>query len=134
MVQGVLGIAVIQTLFLSIGMFVLGVPAAGIFAILVLILAIVQLPTLVVMLPITLYVFSANELLPAILFAVWTLLWSISDNLLKPIFLGKGVDVPMLVILMGAIGGLMLGGLMGLFVGAVMLAVGYRLIISIMDA
>jgi predicted PurR-regulated permease PerM len=131
-VQGVLGIAVIQALFLSIGMFVLGVPAAGIFAVLVLILAVVQLPTLVVMLPITIYVFSANEILPAVLFAVWTLIWSVSDNFLKPFFLGKGVGVPMLVVLMGAIGGLILGGLVGLFVGSVLLTLGYRLVISIM--
>jgi predicted PurR-regulated permease PerM len=114
-------------------MFVLGVPAAGIFAILVLILAIVQLPTLVVMLPITIYVFSANEILPAVIFAVWTIIWSISDNFLKPFFLGKGVGVPMLVVLMGAIGGLILGGLVGLFVGSVMLTLGYKLTISIMD-
>lgn len=132
-VQGVIGIAVIQTLFLSIGMFVIQLPAAGIFAILVLILAIVQLPTILVMLPIAIYVFSVNEPLPAIIFAIWTLLWSISDNLLKPLLLGKGVDVPMLVVLLGAIGGMIMAGPVGLFVGSVILVWGYKLILSLMD-
>ena len=132
-VQGVIGIAVIQTLFLSIGMFVIQVPAAGILAALVLILAIVQLPTIVVMLPVAIYVFSVNDPLPAVLFAVWSILWSISDNLLKPLFLGKGVDVPMLVVLLGAIGGMIALGPVGLFVGSVVLTWGYKLILSLMD-
>ncbi len=132
-VQGVIGIAVIQTLFLGVGMFVIKVPAAGILAILVLILAIVQLPTIVVMLPVAIYVFSVNDPLPAVLFAVWSILWSISDNLLKPLFLGKGVDVPMLVVLVGAIGGMIALGPVGLFVGSVVLTWGYKLILSLMD-
>ncbi|MDX2429796.1 MAG: AI-2E family transporter [Bacteroides sp.] len=131
-VQGVLGIAVIQAVFLGAGMFAIKLPGAGIFTILVLILAIVQLPTILVMLPVGIYVFSVNDTAPAIIFVVWTILWSISDNFLKPIFLGKGVEVPMLVILMGAIGGMILGGLVGLFVGAVILAWAYKMITSLM--
>lgn len=131
-VQGVIGIAVIQALFLSIGMFAIKVPAAGIFAIVVLVLAIIQLPTILVMLPISIYVFAVNDTLPAILFVVWTLLWSLSDNLLKPMFLGKGVDVPMLAVLIGAIGGMILGGAVGLFIGSVVMAWAYTLVKSLL--
>ena len=58
---------------------------------------------------------------------IWSLLVGFSDNILKPLLLGRGLDIPMLVILMGAIGGMIFSGLVGLFVGAVVLAVGYRL-------
>ncbi len=132
-VQGVIGIALIQAIFLGLGMFVIKVPAPGILALVVLILAIVQLPTLLIMLPVTIYVFSVNDTGPAIIFAVWTLLWSVSDNLLKPLLLGKGVDIPMLVILIGAIGGMIMGGLVGLFVGSVVLALAYKIISILME-
>jgi len=132
-VQGVIGIALIQAVFLGLGMFVIKVPAPGILALLVLILAIVQLPTILIMLPVTLYVFSVNDAGPAIIFAVWTLLWSVSDNILKPLLLGKGVDIPMLAILIGAIGGMIWGGLVGLFVGSVVLALAYKIISMLME-
>ena len=132
-VQGVIGIALIQAIFLGLGMFVIKVPAPGILALVVLILAIVQLPTIIVMLPVTIYVFSFADTVPAIIFAVWTLLWSLSDNLLKPIFLGKGVDVPMLAILLGAIGGMIMAGPVGLFVGSVILALGYKIITMLLE-
>ncbi len=126
-VQGVIGIAVIQTLFLSIGMFAIKLPAAGILSIIVLIVAIVQLPPILVMLPIIIYVFSFANTTPAIIFTVWAIFWSAADTFLKPMMLGKGVDVPMLVVLLGAIGGMMLGGPVGLFVGAVVLALTYKI-------
>lgn len=126
-VQGVIGIALIQAIFLGIGMFVIKVPAAGIFALLVLILGIVQLPTILIMLPVTIYVFSIADTGPAVIFAIWTILWSLSDNLLKPLLLGKGVDVPMLAILLGAIGGMIMFGPVGLFVGSVVLALAYKM-------
>ena len=131
-VAGVIGIAVIQTFFLSLGMFVIHVPAAGIIAIVVLIVTIIQLPPILVMLPIIIYVFSFAETVPAIIFTAWTILWSLADMFLKPMLLGKGVDVPMLVILLGAIGGMMLGGPVGLFVGSVALALTYKIFIAML--
>jgi predicted PurR-regulated permease PerM len=132
-VQGVIGIAVIQAVFLGLGMFVIKMPGAGILSLLVLILAIVQIPTLLVMVPVTIYVFSVNDLGPAIIFAAWTLLWSLAENVLKPLLLGKGVDIPMLAILIGAIGGMIMGGLIGLFVGSVVLALAYKMISLLME-
>jgi predicted PurR-regulated permease PerM len=100
---------------------------AGVWALLVFLAAVVQIPALLVLGPIIAYVFATSSTLVAVLFGVWTLAVSLSDNVLKPILLGRGVDVPMLVIFVGAIGGFILGGIIGLFVGAVLLAVGYTL-------
>jgi len=131
-VAGVIGIAVIQTLFLSIGMFVIHVPAAGIIAIVVLIVTIIQLPPILIMLPVIIYVFSFADTVPAVIFTVWAVFWSIADMFLKPMFLGKGVDVPMLVVLLGAIGGMMMGGPVGLFVGSVALALAYKILMAML--
>ena len=125
--QGVLGVAVIQSILAGIGLLVMGVPYAGVWTLLVLLMAIVQLPSIIILGPIIIYVFSVAATVPAILFMIWSLLVGLSDNILKPLLLGRGLDIPMLVILLGAIGGMVLSGLVGLFVGAVVLAVGYRL-------
>lgn len=124
---GVIGIAFIQALLGGIGMMFAGVPAAGLFAIAILVLAIAQLPPLLVLGPIAVYVFSAESTTVAVVFLVWSLLVSFSDMVLKPLLLGRGVEVPMLVILLGAIGGMITSGIVGLFIGAVILALGYSL-------
>jgi predicted PurR-regulated permease PerM len=103
------------------------VPAAGLWALLVLLLAIVQLPPLLILGPIVVYVFTYADTTPAIIFAVWSMIVSVSDSFLKPLLLGRGLDIPMPVILIGAIGGMLLYGFIGLFVGAVVLAVWYKL-------
>jgi predicted PurR-regulated permease PerM len=125
--QGVLGVALIQAILAGIGLLVMGVPYAGVWAGLVLLLAIVQLPPWLILGPIIVYEFSVAETVPAVIFMVYSLVVSVLDGFLKPLFLGRGMDIPMLVILLGAIGGMVLSGLIGLFVGAVVLAVGYSL-------
>ena len=125
--RGILGVALIQGVLAGIGLLVAGVPAAGLWALLVLLLAVVQVPTLLVLGPIIVYVFATGSTVIAVFFAVWSTAVGLSDNVLKPLLLGRGVDVPMLVILMGAIGGFILQGIIGLFVGAVVLAVGFTL-------
>ncbi len=132
-VNGVIGIAVVQTLFISLGFFLIQLPAAGVVAIVLLIVAVVQLPPMLITIPVILYVFSYAETTPAIIFTIWTLLWSLADNILKPMLLGKGVDVPMLVILMGAIGGMILAGPVGLFIGSVVLALTYKIMMSTIE-
>jgi predicted PurR-regulated permease PerM len=128
--QGVLGVAVIQSLLAGIGFLVIGVPGAGVWSLLVLLLAIVQLPPLLIIGPVIVYVFSVADTLPAVLFMIWGIFVSASDAFLKPMLLGRGVDVPMLIILIGAIGGMILSGIIGLFTGAVVLALGYKLFIA----
>jgi predicted PurR-regulated permease PerM len=130
---GILGVALIQTLLASLGFLVVGVPGAGLWALLVLILAIVQLPTILILGPIIVYVFSTSSTVAAVVFAIWSILVGISDAFLKPLLMGRGVDVPMLVIFIGAIGGFMTSGIIGLFVGAVILALGYKLFLTWLD-
>ncbi len=131
--KGVLGVAIIQALLAAIGLAVIGVPAPGIWAFAVLILAIVQLPPLIVLAPIAVWVFSVAEPMPATIFAVYAFIVSISDSFLKPLFLGRGMDIPMLVILLGAIGGMIMSGIVGLFLGAIVLALGYTILMAWME-
>lgn len=129
-VQGILGIALIQAIATAILTFSFQIPFPGVWAFFVLILAIVQLPPLLILGPLIVYVFSVHETVPAVIFTVVGALISISDSLLKPIFLGRGVDIPMLVVLIGAIGGMLVFGILGLFVGAVVLALSYKLLLA----
>ena len=69
----------------------------------------------------------------AVVFTIWSLIAGASDNFLKPLLLGRGVDIPMLVILIGAIGGMIAGGIIGMFVGAVILALAYQLFVDFME-
>jgi predicted PurR-regulated permease PerM len=130
---GVVGVAVIQAALSAIGMVFVGVPAAILWTLMVLVCAVSQLPTIIILGPVAAYVFSVNETAPAVIFLVWAILVSVSDSFLKPMLMGRGVDIPMLVILIGAIGGMMLSGIIGLFVGAVVLAIIYTLFMSWME-
>lgn len=132
---GVLGIAVCQAALGGLGMFLVHVPGWGIWTVLILLLAVMQLPPLLILAPVIFWAFSAiDNTVVVIIFTVWSLFVSVSDTFLKPIFLGRGLDVPMPVILIGAIGGLILYGFLGLFVGAVVLAIGYELFMAWMQA
>jgi predicted PurR-regulated permease PerM len=127
---GIVGVAVIQSLLLAVGFFAIGLPAAGLLTLATLLLGIVQVPATLLTLPVIAYVFVTEATTPAIIFLVWTLIAGLSDNLLKPLMLGRGLEVPMPVILIGVIGGMLADGLLGLFVGPVLLAVGYVLLIE----
>jgi predicted PurR-regulated permease PerM len=131
--KGIIGVAFFQ--FLTAGtVFVLAnVPFPGLWAFAVLVFAILQLPVTIVVLPVIIYLFSVNELLPAILWTVALLVIALSDNVLKPLLMGKRSTVPMLVIFLGAIGGFIFSGLIGLFTGAIVLAVGYNLMVHWID-
>ena len=128
--QGILGVALIQSLLAGLGCLMVGVPGAGLWTLLVLILAVIQLPTLLVLGPIIVYVFSTTSTITAVLFAIWSVLVGVCDAFLKPLLMGRGVDVPMLVIFIGAIGGFAASGIIGLFVGAIILALGYKLFLA----
>jgi predicted PurR-regulated permease PerM len=129
-VKGVLGVAVIQAVLSAIGLVLIGVPAAGLWAGAVLVLAIIQLPPILILGPIAFWVFSVADTVPATIFLVYAIIVSSSDAFLKPMLLGRGVDTPMLVILIGAIGGAISAGIVGLFIGAVILALGYELLVA----
>jgi predicted PurR-regulated permease PerM len=126
-VNGVIGTALIQTTIISIGFYVADVPGAPILSIIVLFLAIVQIPVILIVLPVIIYMFTIMSGTGATLLAIWSILGGISDNIFKPMLLGRGMEIPMLIILIGSIGGMMLTGITGLFIGAVILALGYQL-------
>ena len=126
--QGVVGVAIFQAILAAIGLVVAGVPAAGLWSLLVLMLAIVQLSPLIILGPIIVYVFSVMDPFGATVFAIYSIIVSGSDTFLRPMLLRRGLDVPMIVILLGSIGGMILAGIVGLFVGAVILVLGYELV------
>lgn len=128
--KGVLGVAFIQAIFAAIGFMVAGVPAAGILSGVVLVLAIVQLPVLLITLPVIVWYYSVADPVAATVFAVYMVVVSASDMALKPMMLGRDVETPMLVILIGAIGGAITQGIVGLFIGAVVLALGYEILVA----
>ena len=125
--KGVLGIALIQTFFLSLGMIVAGIPAAGVLSVVTLLFAVAQVPMLLLYIPIIAVYFSIAETTPATIFAVWSIFFCFADGFLKPLLLGRGLTVPMLVILIGVIGGMVSYGIIGLFIGPIILAFTYSL-------
>jgi predicted PurR-regulated permease PerM len=123
---GVVGVAFIQALLLGAGFMFADIPAAGLLAIVVLIIGILQLPALVITLPVIAYLWWAGDsTLSNAIFTIYLLIAGMADGFLKPMLLGRGVDAPMPVILIGALGGMVSFGLLGLFLGAVLLALGY---------
>lgn len=126
---GVVGVAAIQALLIGLALLVAGIPLAGILAIIAFVLGILQVPALIITLPVIVYVWASGEYgtAAAIIHTIILLLTGLIDNVLKPMMLGRGVDVPMPVILLGALGGMASGGILGMFVGPVVLALGYKL-------
>ncbi len=125
---GVIGVAFIQALLLGVGFYMAGVPAAGVLSIIVLLIGIAQVPASIIALPVVAYIWWSGDASTAIniVWTIYLIAAGMADNLLKPLLLGRGVDAPMPVILIGAIGGMVSAGIVGLFLGAVLLAVGYK--------
>jgi predicted PurR-regulated permease PerM len=132
-VKGILGVAILQGFLAGIGFAVAGVPGAGVWAFLCLFLAIIQIGIAPVAIPVTIYMFYSADTLTAVVLMVWLILVMLSENFLKPILLGRGAPVPMLVIFLGAIGGFLSMGFIGLFIGAVILSLGFKLIRAWLD-
>jgi predicted PurR-regulated permease PerM len=132
--MGVVGVSLIQALFFGIGFVMIGMPAAAIISLLVLVFGIAQLPAIIFTIPAVAYVWYAGESSTLnIFYTIFFIIAGFTDNILKPIFLGRGVDAPMPVVLLGAIGGLITAGLIGLFIGAVLLSLTYILFMGWVD-
>jgi predicted PurR-regulated permease PerM len=126
--QGVVGIAFIQMLLIGIAFIVMGIPGAGLLALAVLLIGIMQLPATLITVPVIVFVIVTQGVTTAtVIFSIYVFVAGLADNVLKPLLLGRGVAVPMPVVLIGALGGMVTGGVIGLFIGPVMLAVGYQL-------
>jgi predicted PurR-regulated permease PerM len=129
---GILGVALIQSAFATLGFVVVGLPGAGLWAVIFLVAAVLQMGGLV-FLPAVIYVFAIASTTKAVIFLIWCIIVGLMDNILKPILLGRRVNVPIAVIFLGAIGGFVTMGIIGLFVGAVVLSVGYKLFLAWLD-
>ena len=128
--RGVLGTAVIQTFFAGLGMIVAGIPGAALWTVVCLFLAVVQIGPGLVLIPTIIYMFSESSTMAAVIYMLWAVPVMLSDSVLKPVLMGRGSSVPVLVIFIGVVGGTMAYGLIGVFVGPVVLVVGYTLILA----
>ena len=105
--QGVVGIAFIQMLLIGVAFLIKGIPGAGLLALAILLLGIMQLPATLITVPVIAVVFATEgATVASIAFAIYTFVAGLADNVLKPLLLGRGLDVPMPVVLIGAIGGM----------------------------
>jgi predicted PurR-regulated permease PerM len=131
--NGILGVAVIQTAFAGIGFWLAGLRGAGLWALFFLIASVLQIGT-IVLLPVGLLGFLVFPTTKAVIFFAWCIIVGLLDNVLKPLMLGRGAKVPMGVIFLGVLGGfIMMNSIIGLFVGAIVLSVGYKLFIAWLD-
>jgi predicted PurR-regulated permease PerM len=128
--KGVLGVSVIQSFLAGIVFLLAGIPYAGLWALICLILCVIQLGPGLVIIPVIVYLFATTGTWIAILWTIALVVVMISDNILKPLLMGKGAPVPMLVIFLGSIGGFITSGFIGLFIGAIILSLGYKLFIA----
>jgi predicted PurR-regulated permease PerM len=126
---GIIGVALIQSVFAAVGFLVFGMPGAGLWALIFLFAALLQVGSLVLIPPVV-YMFLIASTTKAVIFLVWCVIVGLMDNVLKPLLLGRGVTVPIAVVFLGAIGGFVTMGIIGLFVGAIVLSIGYKLFLA----
>jgi predicted PurR-regulated permease PerM len=128
--QGVIGIAVLQALFAGIVLKVSGVPHAGVLAFAVLVLGIIQIGSTPILIPVAIWVWMVKDVGAAVLITIFLVMVGISDNALKPRLMGRGLSTPILVIFIGVLGGALAHGIVGLFVGPIVLAVVWELLMA----
>lgn len=127
---GVLGVAIIQTTLMGVGFIVAEIPLAAVWIIVILIMTIAQIPVILFNIPMIIYLFAFRDPLPAALWSLFFIVAGLLDNYLKPLIMGQGTNVPMLIIFIGAIGGFMAFGFIGLFLGAIILSLAYKLYVT----
>lgn len=132
-VKGILGVALIQTIIQAFGLFLADIPYAGILTLLCLVFSILQIGPIIINIGVIVYLFSTGDSGYAIGWTIFFIISGLSDNVLKPLLLGKGALVPMLVIFLGVIGGFIMSGFIGLFVGPIVFSIGYKLFIAWLD-
>ena len=128
--RGVIGVALLQALLTGLILSMFGVPAAGVIAFLVLIFCIVQIGPVPVVLPVIIWAWSTKDTGPALILTLLLIVIPVIDNVLKPILMARGLSTPMLVILLGVIGGTVSYGLIGLFLGPILLGIFYELLMA----
>ncbi len=127
--RGVIGVALLQSLLIGVGLLMAGVPGAGLITFLALVLGVVQIGPGILVLGALIWVWSSLETMEALLFTAYMIPVTLLDNILKPIVMARGLSTPMPVIFVGVISGTLSHGIIGLFVGPIVLAVAYELMI-----
>src|SRR5580692_4413635 len=125
--QGVIGVAVLQSLLAGIGLKLADVPHAGLLAFGVLVLAILQIGSAIVLVPVIIWIWATKDFAVALPLTIYLLIVGLADNILKPMLMGRGLSTPMLVIFVGVLGGMLAHGIVGLFIGPIILAVAWEL-------
>jgi predicted PurR-regulated permease PerM len=128
--QGVIGVAIIQSLLAGLGFKLAGIPGAGLLAFAVMILAIVQIGAAIVLVPVIIWIWIDKDFTTALLMTVFLCIVGILDNILKPLVMGRGLTTPTLVIFIGVIGGTLAHGIVGLFIGPIILSVAWELTVA----
>jgi predicted PurR-regulated permease PerM len=128
--QGVIGIAVVQGLLAGIGFKLAGIPSAGLLAFAVMLLTIVQIGAAIVLLPVIIWLWATKDFMTALLLTLFLGIVGVLDNILKPLVMGRGLTTPTLVIFIGVIGGTLAHGIVGLFIGPIILCVAWELMVA----
>jgi predicted PurR-regulated permease PerM len=128
--QGVIGVAILQSLLAGIGLELAGVPYAGVLAFGVLLLGILQIGSAPILFPVIIWVWATKDVTLALPITIYLVIVGLADNVLKPMLMGRGLNTPMLVIFIGVLGGTLAHGIVGLFVGPIILAVAWELMMA----
>jgi len=128
--QGVIGIALVQAFFFGMGLKFAGIPHAGLLAFVVMILSILQLGAAIVLIPCVIWIWMTATFTTALLMTIYLVLVGLADNVLKPLVMGRRLTTPMPIIFIGLLGGTFAHGIVGLFIGPIILAVGWELMMA----
>lgn len=131
--QGIIGIAIVQSLLAGILLKLADIPSAGLLAFIILLLSILQVGAAIVVLPVIVWIWIDKDFTTAFLLTVSLLCVGLLDNVLKPLVMGRGLTTPTLVILIGVIGGALEHGILGLFIGPIILSVAWELTVAWID-
>jgi predicted PurR-regulated permease PerM len=124
---GVVVTALVQSVLGGIGLALAGVPYATLFTVLMLLTCLMQLGPLLVLVPAIVWLYWSGDTTWGTVLLVWSCVVGTMDNVIRPILIRMGADLPLILILSGVIGGLIAFGMIGLFIGPVLLAVSWRL-------
>jgi predicted PurR-regulated permease PerM len=126
--RGIIGISMLQACLAGIGLAVAGVPGTSLITSAVLVLGIVQIGPSIILIPVIVWSWMSMEATSALLFTAYMVPVNLLDNILRPVVIGRGLETPMIVILLGVLGGTVSYGITGLFLGPIVLAVIWELL------
>ena len=127
---GIVGVAVVQATLAGLGILAAGIPAAGLLTFLVLVMSAIQIGPGIILIPVLIYAWITLDTTPALILTIWTVPVMLFDNVMKPIVMARGLKTPMVIIFIGVVGGTLANGLVGLFIGPVILSLGYELTLA----